>query len=157
MSFIYFIVIYKNYVGWSIYWVTHKEWDNSVTERVTNNFILPFSHIHGSLQLYSVHFFYLKQISFLMVCMFHHISGTPWPICLKFWLGNSEMFLPWFWESNLNGSNVQGKKFPPPPINFVHGSHKYHIDIISHVTAAPRPLACPSRSARPPSRSTRPP
>ena len=38
---------------------------------------------------------------------------------------------------------------PPPPINFVHGSHKYHIDIIGDVAAAPGPLACPSRSARP--------
>ena len=25
----------------------------------------------------------------LSVCLFEHISGTPWPICLKFWLGNS--------------------------------------------------------------------
>ena len=39
---------------------------------------------------------------------------------------------------------------PPPPINFVHGSHKYHIDIISHVAAAPGPLACPSRGAQSP-------
>ena len=28
---------------------------------------------------------------------------------------------------------------PPPPINFVHGSHKYHIDIIGDVAAAPGP------------------
>ena len=45
---------------------------------------------------------------------------------------------------------------PPPPINFVHGSHMLHIDIIDHVAAVPDllaaaalgPLACPSRSAR---------
>ena len=41
----------------------------------------------------------------------------------------------------------------PPTINFVHGTYKYHIDIISHVAAAPGPLACPSRNARPPSLS----
>ena len=34
-------------------------------------------------------------------------------------------------------------------INFVHGSHKYHIDIIDDVAAGPGRLACPSRSARP--------
>ena len=33
---------------------------------------------------------------------------------------------------------------PPPPINFVHESHKYHIDIIGDVAAAPGPVACPS-------------
>ena len=42
---------------------------------------------------------------------------------------------------------------PPPPINFVHGSHMYHVDIIGHVAAAPGPLAFPSRSALPPSLS----
>ena len=36
----------------------------------------------------------------------------------------------------------------PPPITFVHRSHKYHINFIGHVAAAPGPLACPSRSAR---------
>ena len=40
---------------------------------------------------------------------------------------------------------------PPHPINFVHGSHKYHIDNIFHVAAAPAPLAFPCRSAQPPS------
>ena len=48
----------------------------------------------------------------------------------------------------------------PPLINFVHGSHKYHINNIGHVAEAPGPLACPSRIARPlacPDRSARPP
>ena len=39
---------------------------------------------------------------------------------------------------------------PPTLINFVHGSHMYHVDIIGHVAAAPVSLACPSRSAWPP-------
>ena len=38
---------------------------------------------------------------------------------------------------------------PPPPINFVHGSHMLHIDVICIMAAAPGPLACPSRSTRP--------
>ena len=42
---------------------------------------------------------------------------------------------------------------PPPPINFLHGSHVYHIDIIGHVAAAPSSLACFSRSACPQSLS----
>ena len=41
----------------------------------------------------------------------------------------------------------------PPPMNFVHGSHNYHNDIIGDVAAELGPLACPSRSARPPSLS----
>ena len=42
---------------------------------------------------------------------------------------------------------------PPSPPSYqicIHGSHLYHIDIIGHVAAAPGPLACHSRSARPP-------
>jgi len=42
---------------------------------------------------------------------------------------------------------------PPPPINFAHGSHMYHIDMIGHVAAAPGPLACPSRGVRSPTLS----
>ena len=37
---------------------------------------------------------------------------------------------------------------PPPPINFVH-AHIQHMDKVGHVAAAPGPLACPSRGARP--------
>ena len=28
---------------------------------------------------------------------------------------------------------------PAPPINFVNGSHMYHMDIIGHAAAAPSP------------------
>ena len=38
---------------------------------------------------------------------------------------------------------------PPPPINFVHGSYMFDMDIIDHVAAALSLLACPSRSTRP--------
>ena len=38
---------------------------------------------------------------------------------------------------------------PPPPINFVHGYQMYHIDIFGHMAAAPGPLDCNSRGARP--------
>ena len=38
---------------------------------------------------------------------------------------------------------------PPPPINFVHGSYMFDMDIIDHVAAALGPVACPSRSSRP--------
>ena len=38
---------------------------------------------------------------------------------------------------------------PPPPINFVHGSYMFDMDIIDHVAAALGQLSCPSRSARP--------
>ena len=39
----------------------------------------------------------------------------------------------------------------PPPINFVHGSHMYGMNIIEHEAAESGPLACPSRGARSPS------
>ena len=42
---------------------------------------------------------------------------------------------------------------PPPPINFVHATHILHMNKVGHVAAAPGPLACPSRGARPPSMS----
>ena len=59
----------------------------------------------------------------------------------EYFLGDCGIFLENdFWTS-------------PPPMNFVHGSQKYHIDNIGHVAAAPGPLACPGRSARPPSLS----
>ena len=41
---------------------------------------------------------------------------------------------------------------PPPPINFLR-AHIQHMEKVGHVAAAPGPLACPSRSARPPSLS----
>ena len=36
----------------------------------------------------------------------------------------------------------------PPSYQFLHGSHKYHIDIIGHVAAAPGPLAFLGRALR---------
>ena len=48
---------------------------------------------------------------------------------------------------------------PPPPINFVLGSHMQYMDMIGHGAAAPGPLASPSRGVRPlacPIRSARP-
>ena len=37
---------------------------------------------------------------------------------------------------------------PPSPINFLR-AHIQHMEKVGHVAAAPGPLACPSRSARP--------
>ena len=35
-----------------------------------------------------------------------------------------------------------------PPINYVHGYHMYHMDVIGHVAAAPNPLACRPRNCQ---------
>ena len=47
----------------------------------------------------------------------------------------------WFPEEKVLGvksfNNDVFFRPPPPPINFEHGSHKYHVDIIGHVAAAP--------------------
>ena len=60
-----------------------------------------------------------------------------------------------FLENVFDGNFLVYDFCPPlsPPISYMDLTCITHMDIIGHVAAAPGPLSCPSRSARPPNMS----